>query len=303
MHHMRLRTLRSMLTRPSGTPVSDPWFRNHRGAGALWSYCLMGSLPTDDAVRAAARLLRVGLTAAGLDRAIAAYFSEPGFAGMTFSDLGRNPPGEIIADDLLAVSLLDITWRPQAVRILLGSRRQQLSQMLAAIPQEADLWDADDDTLRRRIDTVGCPDWLCQPQLDPDPFKSATARARRPDALASPLRDRAACESPACRVAFPTDVLPGFLPRGPLVMVDAGHGSRPVGTAAAGDRAWRRGGRAVQLLRALRPLGHLDRPDASVTWLAIPALTARSGVPACAATARSLFPASQARQRFTNLDH
>src|SRR5258708_30892300 len=108
----------------------------------------MGSLPTDDAVRAAARRLRTGLTAAGLDRAIAAYFSEPGFAGMTFSDLGRNPPGEIVADDLLPVSLLDITWRPQDVRILLGSHRQQLSPILAAIPQATDLCDPGDDPLR-----------------------------------------------------------------------------------------------------------------------------------------------------------
>ncbi len=108
----------------------------------------MGSLPTDDAVRAAARRLRADLTAAGLDRAVAAYFLDPVFAGMTFSDLGRNPPGEIIADDLLAVALLDITWRPEAVRVLLGSHHKELSQMLAAIPQAIDLWDASDDALR-----------------------------------------------------------------------------------------------------------------------------------------------------------
>lgn len=107
----------------------------------------MRLLPTDDAVRAAARRLRAGLTAAGLDRAVAAYFSEPTFAGMTFSDLGRNPPTEIVADDLLAVALLDITWRPQAIRVLLGSQRHQLSRMLAALPQATDLWEADDHTL------------------------------------------------------------------------------------------------------------------------------------------------------------
>jgi hypothetical protein len=110
---------------------------------------LMRPLPTDDAVRAAARRICANLTAPGLDRAVAAYFCEPGFAGMTFSDLGRNPPDEIIADDLLAVALLDITWRPQVVRVLLGSHRQQLSGMLAAIPQAIDLWDASDDVLRR----------------------------------------------------------------------------------------------------------------------------------------------------------
>jgi hypothetical protein len=107
----------------------------------------MRSLPTDDAVRAAACRLRTGLTAAGLDRAVTAYFSEPSFAGMTFSDLGQNPPGEIVADDLLAVALLDITWRPQVIRVLFGSQRQQLSQMLAALPQATDLWEAGDDIL------------------------------------------------------------------------------------------------------------------------------------------------------------
>ncbi len=107
----------------------------------------MHPLPTDDAVRTAARRLCAGLSAAGLDRAVAAYFSEPSFAGMTFSDLGRNPPAEIVADDLLAVALLDITWRPQVVRVLLGSQRQQLSQMLAVLPQATDLWEADDETL------------------------------------------------------------------------------------------------------------------------------------------------------------
>lgn len=66
---------------------------------------------------------------------------------MTFSDLGQNPPGEIIADDLLAVSMLDITWRPQVVRIVLVSRKQELSALLAAIPQDVDLWEASDEAL------------------------------------------------------------------------------------------------------------------------------------------------------------
>ena len=81
----------------------------------------MRLLRTDEAVRSAARRLAAELAAAGLGRAVAVYFGEPGFAGMTFSELGRNPPGQIVADDLLAVALLDITWRPQVVRILLGS--------------------------------------------------------------------------------------------------------------------------------------------------------------------------------------
>jgi hypothetical protein len=108
----------------------------------------MPSLPTDDAVQAAARHLRATLTVPGLDGAVAAYFAEPGFAGMTFADLGHNPPDEIIPDDLLAVALLDITWRPQVIRTLLGSHKQRISELLAALPQATDLWDASAQTMK-----------------------------------------------------------------------------------------------------------------------------------------------------------
>jgi hypothetical protein len=109
----------------------------------------MISLPTDQVVRSAARRLRASLATPGVSCAVAAYFHQADFAGMTFSDLGSNPPQEIVADDLLAVSLLDITWRPQVVRILLVSHKQQLSAMLADLPQAVDLWDASDATLRQ----------------------------------------------------------------------------------------------------------------------------------------------------------
>lgn len=145
---------------------------------------LMRSLPTDEAVRASARRLRSDLTAAGLDRAIAAYFSEPEFAGMTFSDLGRNPPDEIIADDLLAVSLLDITWRPQAVRSLLGSHQQQLSGLLAAIPQATDLWDASSGTLRP-IDAL----WDALTAIDGVGSASATKLLARKRPRLCPISD------------------------------------------------------------------------------------------------------------------
>ncbi len=144
----------------------------------------MRSLPTDDAVRAAARRIRANLTARGLDRAVAAYFSEPDFAGMTFSDLGRNPPGEIIADDLLAVALLDITWRPRVVRILLGSHRQQLAEMLAAVPQATDLWDASDDALRR-IDVL----WDALTAIDGIGTASATKLLARKRPRLCPISD------------------------------------------------------------------------------------------------------------------
>lgn len=109
----------------------------------------MRSLATDEAVGAAAARLRVGLSAPGLDMAVAAYFSEPEFAGVTFADLGHNPANEIVPDDLLAVTLLDITWRPEAVRILLGADGPRFNQMLATLPEATDLWDASHKALER----------------------------------------------------------------------------------------------------------------------------------------------------------
>jgi hypothetical protein len=144
----------------------------------------MSSLPTDEAVRASARRLRTDLTAAGLDRAIAAYYTEPEFAGMTFSDLGRNPPDEITSDDLLAVSLLDIIWRPQAVRSLLGSHQQQLSDLLAAIPQDTDLWDASSETIRP-IDAV----WDALTAIDGVGAASATKLLARKRPRLCPISD------------------------------------------------------------------------------------------------------------------
>jgi hypothetical protein len=108
----------------------------------------MRNLLTDQAVHASVRRLRASLAAPGLDRAVAAYFGEPVFAGMTFTDLGHNPADEITPDDLLAVSLLDITWRPHVVRVLLDSQQRQFSELLSAIPADVDLWNASDLDLK-----------------------------------------------------------------------------------------------------------------------------------------------------------
>ncbi len=113
------------------------------------AYCLMLSLPNDQDVHSAAHRLRASLATPGLRRAVAAYFYQPDFAGMTFSDLGSNPAREIVADDLLAVSLLDITWRPHVVRVLLMTQKLQLSAMLGSLPQAVDLWEASDSVLRQ----------------------------------------------------------------------------------------------------------------------------------------------------------
>jgi hypothetical protein len=105
----------------------------------------MSLLRGGDAIRHAAGRLRDTLTVPGLGLAMAAYFDPAeGFAGMSFCTLGQNPPDAVTTDDLLAVSLLDIAWRPEAVRQLLGSQSGLVSAMLATIPGDVDLWAASD---------------------------------------------------------------------------------------------------------------------------------------------------------------
>ena len=117
--------------------------------GAAYSHTgQMSSLRGGDAIRRSAGRLRETLTVPGLGQAMAAYFDPAeGFAGMSFCTLGDNPPGAVTADDLLAVSLLDIAWRPEAVRQLLGGQAEPVSAMLGAIPADIDLWAASDPEL------------------------------------------------------------------------------------------------------------------------------------------------------------
>src|ERR1022692_564692 len=108
----------------------------------------MASLPDNDAVPGAAQRIHDGLTHPNLPQAVAAYFDpDETFAGLTFSCLGSNPRDELTGDDLLAVSLLDIAWRPDVVRQLLGTEAARVSRQLAVIRCDLDLWDASDEDL------------------------------------------------------------------------------------------------------------------------------------------------------------
>jgi hypothetical protein len=77
---------------------------------------------------------------------VTAYFDprQP-FAGRTFDFSGQNPPNEIISDDLLAVTLLDVRWTPLAVRSLLSDRATEVSDLLGQIDSKTDLWAEDGD--------------------------------------------------------------------------------------------------------------------------------------------------------------
>jgi hypothetical protein len=93
------------------------------------------------AAETAKQRLLANLATPRLRDAITLYFdpAQP-FAGRTFDSLGRNPPNEIIADDLFAVTLLDVRWTPLAVRALLGKRVAQVGNLLGGIDNHTDMW-------------------------------------------------------------------------------------------------------------------------------------------------------------------
>lgn len=76
---------------------------------------------------------------------LADYFDPQGnFAGATFDLFGANDPGRVGPDDLLAVTMLDVSVRPLALRRLLdGEDGGRLAEILSALPVDVDLWDAD----------------------------------------------------------------------------------------------------------------------------------------------------------------
>lgn len=82
------------------------------------------------------------------DKLLVAYFNPEGrFAGTTFDDLPGNPRDEFSPSDLVAASLLDVRFKPQAVRALLCDQAHFYSKCLAPIPDNRDLWKASADEL------------------------------------------------------------------------------------------------------------------------------------------------------------
>src|SRR5579875_3281125 len=102
-----------------------------------------------DLVESVQTRLRADLATPHLPELVAVYFdpAQP-FAGRDFDHLGSNLANRVTSDDLMAVSLLDVTWPPLAVRMLLGELRGRISNCLAGIGRETDLWEASDQELR-----------------------------------------------------------------------------------------------------------------------------------------------------------
>lgn len=82
------------------------------------------------------------------DQLLTSFFDPAGpFAGSTFDDLPENPRDEFCPSDLLAASLLDVRFGPQAVRTLLAPGPNSFSRYLEDIPDDLDLWNATEDDL------------------------------------------------------------------------------------------------------------------------------------------------------------
>ncbi len=77
------------------------------------------------------------------------------FAGMTFDDLPDNARDRFTASDLLAVTLLDMRIHPRAVRAILRDKTEDLSRLLAAIPNDVPLWSASDADLAPAYERFG----------------------------------------------------------------------------------------------------------------------------------------------------
>ena len=79
---------------------------------------------------------------------VKAYFDPGGpFAGATFDTLGDNEPDHVGADDLLAVTLLDVRVPALVVRRVLDQDQPAIGAAIGAIPDSVDLWDATDEEL------------------------------------------------------------------------------------------------------------------------------------------------------------
>jgi hypothetical protein len=85
--------------------------------------------------------LMANLATPRLCDAVARYFdpARP-FAGETFDSLGNNPPHEIVLDDLLAVTLLDVRWTPLVVRRLLNDQAAKVTKLLRMVDDKTEIW-------------------------------------------------------------------------------------------------------------------------------------------------------------------
>lgn len=92
--------------------------------------------------------LRAVLTWPRVEDLVARYLKGPPstpFAGVFFDQLGRNPKDEIVVDDVVAASLLDVRFSPRAIHQIIQEARGNAE--LAGVSADVPLWSASDRDL------------------------------------------------------------------------------------------------------------------------------------------------------------
>jgi hypothetical protein len=81
------------------------------------------------------------------DEVASGYTPKADFAGESFTTLGDTDPNAIEPEDLIAVHLLGMTFRPSATKALIEDResREEISGWLAKIPTTVDIWSEEVD--------------------------------------------------------------------------------------------------------------------------------------------------------------
>ena len=141
-------------------------------------------IPTDQSVKAAIKAL---LAEKGLKDLVGLYFDgmpQTDFAGHLFDTIPDNPPERVVASDLVAVSLLDVSFGPMATDALLN--RAYLDSHLAVekLPINLDLWDAID-----RVNNLYAARKVLDDLHDVGPVKASKLLARKRPRLV-PITDR-----------------------------------------------------------------------------------------------------------------
>ena len=145
------------------------------------------------------------------------------------------------------MALLDITWRPQVVRVLLQTHRSQLAELLADIPTDVDLWDASDVTLKQ-VDIM----WDVLTSIEGIGTASATKLLARKRPRLCPISDSLVIK--AIDVPGRTwDVLRQLLQdSGARADVEALRPAAAAPRACSGSWTWRCGYRTASRLRPRR---------------------------------------------------
>lgn len=141
-------------------------------------------IPTEQSVKAAIEVL---LAEKGLKDLIGLYFEgmpKTDFAGHLFDAIPDNPPERVVASDLVAVSLLDVSFGPTATDALLNRAYLDSHLAIENLPINLDLWDAID-----RVNNLYEARKVLDDLHDVGPVKASKLLARKRPRIV-PITDR-----------------------------------------------------------------------------------------------------------------